>query len=139
MLGSARITGVALAGLAVMTCAAPLRADQSPEGVLPSCDAALENIAYAFAQKERRFWNSNLQILNFAQVRETAFRPWAAEVATRRFCSAEARISDGVWRPVHFSLEAGMGHLGVSWGVQWCVVGLDRSWAYNPGCRMARP
>ena len=21
----------------------------------------------------------------------------------------------------------------------WCVVGFDRNWAYNPGCRMARP
>jgi hypothetical protein len=139
MLASVRIAGVALAGLAAMAWVAPLRADQSWGSGLPPCDAALGNIAFAFAQKEGRFWNSNLQILNFAQVRETAFRPWAAEVATRRFCSAEAQISDGVWRPVHFSLEAGMGHLGVTWGVQWCVVGLDRNWAYNPGCRMAQP
>ena len=29
--------------------------------------------------------------------------------------------------------------LGVGWGVEWCVVGLDRNWAYNPACRMARP
>jgi hypothetical protein len=29
--------------------------------------------------------------------------------------------------------------IGASWGVEWCVVGLDRNWAYNPACRMARP
>jgi len=29
--------------------------------------------------------------------------------------------------------------LGTSYGVQWCVVGLDRNWAYNPQCKMARP
>ena len=29
--------------------------------------------------------------------------------------------------------------IGSSWGVEWCVVGLDRNWAYNPACKMARP
>jgi hypothetical protein len=27
----------------------------------------------------------------------------------------------------------------MTWGVEWCVVGLDRNWAYNPRCKMARP
>ena len=22
--------------------------------------------------------------------------------------------------------------IGMTWGVEWCVVGLDRNWAYNP-------
>jgi hypothetical protein len=29
--------------------------------------------------------------------------------------------------------------IGATWGVTWCVVGLDRNWAYNPDCRMAMP
>ena len=29
--------------------------------------------------------------------------------------------------------------IGASYGVEWCVVGLDRNWAYNPRCRWARP
>jgi hypothetical protein len=29
--------------------------------------------------------------------------------------------------------------IGMSWGVEWCVAGTDRNWAYNPGCEMARP
>jgi hypothetical protein len=29
--------------------------------------------------------------------------------------------------------------VGATWGVEWCVVGLDRNWAYNPACQMARP
>jgi hypothetical protein len=28
---------------------------------------------------------------------------------------------------------------GASWGVEWCIVGLDRNWSYNPACKMARP
>jgi len=27
----------------------------------------------------------------------------------------------------------------MTWGVEWCVVGLDRNWAYNPTCKMAQP
>ena len=41
--------------------------------------------------------------------------------------------------PVHYSISETGGWLGVGWGVEWCVVGLDRNWAYNPSCRMARP
>ena len=29
--------------------------------------------------------------------------------------------------------------IGMFWGVEWCVVGLDRNWAYNPACKMAKP
>ncbi|MEX0752470.1 MAG: hypothetical protein WD073_06040 [Xanthobacteraceae bacterium] len=131
--------GIALALLALSAWGSPARANKFPNWVLPSCEAALDEIAAAFREKESRFWNSNLQIVDFTQVHETAFRPWSAEVATRRFCSAEAQVSDGVSRPVYFSIEAGMGEIGATWGVQWCVVGLDRNWAYNPSCRMARP
>ena len=60
------------------------------DGVLPACEAALGKIASRFAQKEGRFWNSDLQILDFERVREIAFRPWAAGTIPRRFCSAVA-------------------------------------------------
>ena len=29
--------------------------------------------------------------------------------------------------------------IGARWGVEWCVMGLDRNWAHNPACEMARP
>jgi len=29
--------------------------------------------------------------------------------------------------------------IGANWGVQWCVVGIDRNWAYNPECKAAGP
>lgn len=45
-------------------------------------------------------------------------------------------LNDGKVRVVHFSIieDGGFGQ-----GVEWCVVGLDRDWAYNPACRAARP
>jgi hypothetical protein len=111
------------------------------DGVLPPCDAppALGVIQDRFATKEGRFWNSDLKIVQFERVRETAFRPWAADTIPRRYCSGVVLTSDGVRRPLHYSIGEGTGMIGASWGVEWCVVGADRNWAFNPQCRMARP
>ncbi len=109
------------------------------DGVLPPCEAALDKIASRFAQKEGRFWNSDLQILDFERVREIAARPWASGTIPRRFCSAVALVSDGRKHRVDYWIGEDTGMLGASWGVEWCVVGLDRNWAYNPACKMARP
>jgi hypothetical protein len=109
------------------------------DGVLPPCEAALDTIASRFAQKEGRFWNSDLSIVGFDRIRETAFRPWAPETIPRRFCTAVAMVSDGRQHAVHYSIGEDTGIIGQTWGVEWCVVGLDRNWAYNPACKMARP
>jgi hypothetical protein len=109
------------------------------DGVLPPCEAALGTIASRFAQKEGQFWNSDLQILDFERVRETAFRPWARGTIPRRFCSAVALVSDGRKHRVSYWIGEDTGMIGMTWGVEWCVVGLDRNWAYNPACKMARP
>lgn len=109
------------------------------DGVLPPCEAGLGKIAWRFAQKESRFWNSSLQILDFEKVRETAYSPWALGTIPRRFCQATALVSDGHKRAVYYSIIEDAGMIGASWGVDWCVVGLDRNWAYNPRCKMARP
>jgi hypothetical protein len=111
------------------------------DGVVPPCtySNALDRIATRFAEKEGRFWNSDLTIVGFTDVRETAFRPWAPQTIPRRFCSAMALVSDGLKHPVHYSIAEDTGMIGQMWGVEWCVVGLDRNWAYNPACKMARP
>jgi hypothetical protein len=111
------------------------------DGVLPPCDSgeALGKISSRFAQKEGTFWNSSLTIQGFEKVRETAFRPWAVDSIPRRFCSAIALVSDGLRHPIHYSIGEDTGIIGATWGVEWCVVGLDRNWAFNPSCKMARP
>lgn len=109
------------------------------DGALPPCEAGLNWISVRFNQKEQIYWNSNLHVVDFQEVKEIAFRPWAANVIPRRFCTAKALVSDGVWRPVHYSIGEDTGFVGHTWGVEFCVVGLDRNWAYNPRCKMARP
>jgi hypothetical protein len=109
------------------------------DGLLPACDAALGTIASRFAQKESRFWNSDLQILGFERVREIAYSPWAPGTIPRRFCTAVASVSDGRKHAVNYWIGEDTGIIGTTWGVEWCVVGLDRNWAYNPRCKMAQP
>ena len=109
------------------------------DGYLPGCDAVLSTIAFRFAQKESRFWNSSLQLVAFEQVRETPHRAWAENTIPRRFCSAVAHVNDGSKHPVYYWIGEDTGMIGMKWGVEWCVVGLDRNWAYNPNCKMAKP
>ena len=113
------------------------------DAVVPLCEdpAALGKIQSRFADKEGHFWQSNLQVVDFERVHEIAFRPWAAAPDTipRRFCGAVALVSDGKKRPVYYSIIEDAGMISMTWGVEWCVVGLDRNWAYNPTCKMAQP
>jgi hypothetical protein len=111
------------------------------DSVVPSCDTpwALSTIQSRFGTKEGLYWNSSLQITDFDRVREVAFRPWANGTIPRRFCTARVLVSDGRWRPVHYSIIEDGGMIGANFGVEWCVVGVDRNWAYNPACKMAKP
>ena len=108
---------------------------------MPSCDAwfPLNEIRSRFGTKEGRFWNSDLKVLDFNDIRETAVRPWAEGTIPRRFCTGRVLISDGIWRELHYSIIEDGGMIGKTWGVQWCVVGIDRNWAYAPACQMAQP
>jgi hypothetical protein len=109
------------------------------DGDLPACEAGLSTIASRFATKESRFWNSSLEIVDFERVRQVAYRPWAEGTIPRRFCTAVARVTDGKKRVVNYWIGEDTSEIGWSWGVEFCVVGLDRSWAYNPRCKMALP
>jgi len=109
------------------------------DGNLAPCEQALSTISSQFQEKESKFWNSALVITGFGRIQETAFRPWQSDNIPRRYCSGEVMISDGKMRTVHYSIIEDGGFAGFGQGVEWCVAGLDRNWAYGPGCRAARP
>jgi hypothetical protein len=108
---------------------------------VPLCDehGPLDKIVARFATKEGRFWNSALTIVGFEKIREVAWEPWSSSTIPRRYCTAAVLVSDGKWRQISYSIIEDGGMISASYGVEWCVAGLDRDWAYNPGCRAARP
>src|SRR5262249_34999932 len=114
------------------------------DAVVPLCDtpSMLSKIQFRFAQKEGRFWKSDLTILGFERIREISFRPGGPgppDAIPRRFSPGTALASEGKPRTIHYSISEDTGMIGVNWGVEWCVVGLDRNWAYTPACKQALP
>src|SRR5690349_6307201 len=109
------------------------------EGRVAPCESALSTITSQFHEKESNFWNSALRITAYGRIHEVAFRPWQSDNIPRRYCSGEVMLNDGKLRHVHFSIIEDGGFSGVLQGVEWCVTGLDRNWAYNPACKAAGP
>ena len=111
------------------------------EAQMPLCDDfwVTNRIQSRFSEKEGQFWNSPLQLSAIEEIKETALRPWHYAAIPRRFCKGIATVSDGSRRPIYYSVGEDTGEIGAFWGVEWCVVGLDRNWAYNPTCKMAKP
>ncbi len=110
-------------------------------GALPSCaDPGVQaRIQSSFASREREYWSSGLELSSFTHYRELGYRSWGPEFVPRRFCGAEAYTSDGRRRGVYWLVADSQGFAGVGTGVEWCVTGLDRSYAFAPNCKMARP
>jgi hypothetical protein len=108
---------------------------------LPQCEyhAALDRIIRDFHAKEIRFWNSELRIVGFENIHEIDTMPWAAQSIPRRFCGGTAVISDSSKHSIYYSIGEDTGMIGIDWGVNFCVVGLDRDLAYGPACRAAQP
>jgi hypothetical protein len=109
------------------------------DGRIKPCEAALGTITSQFQEKESTFWNSKLEISAYSQIHEIAFRPWQSDDQPRRYCAGDVLLNDGKKRAVYYSIIEDGGFAGYGQGVEWCVTGLDRNWAYNPECRAARP
>jgi hypothetical protein len=109
------------------------------EGRIKPCEAALGTITYMFQEKEKTFWNSDLIITGYGNIHEIAFRPWQSDNIPRRYCGGDVMTSDGRLRKVTFSIIEDGGFSGYDQGVEWCVTGVDRNWAYNPLCKAAGP
>jgi hypothetical protein len=108
---------------------------------IPACHdpLVLYQISSRFASTEFRFWNSSLSIVSFERLREEAWRPWGLDFIPRRFCSGLVNVSDGTKRRIDYSIREDLGFIGVSWGTEWCIAGLDRQYAYAPHCKQAQP
>ncbi len=111
-------------------------------GRLPGCEdpEVTSRIQYRFAETENEYWHSGLAILAYRDVGEIGYRTNGADYIPRRYCMADALMSDQKWRTVSYSIGEDFGIIGLwNFGVEWCVAGLDREKAYAPNCKMARP
>ncbi len=115
--------------------------DQPYSGLLKACDdpAPLGYIRGAFAGREIEYWHSGLTIVGFDDVHEIGFRSNGLDYIPRRYCQAQALMSDNRVRSVSYQITEAGGSIGFSDNVVWCVVGLDRNNAFAPACKEAQP
>lgn len=106
-------------------------------GEVVSCasESVTARIRYRFARTERRFWNSDAEIVALDQVREAAYRPNGLDLIPRRYCKAVAVMHDNRRLNLHYAIIEGTGFSGVGEGVQFCLEGYDRNQLAQPGCR----
>jgi len=110
-------------------------------GALPACDdpGVLGLISDRFAQTESEYWNSSIRLVGYDRVSELGYRANGVAFIPRRYCIARSVDGDGKFRAVIYDIGEDLGIIGMGYGVEWCVVGLDREFAYAPACRVLRP
>lgn len=108
---------------------------------LPTCGdpTVLATISTRFTETGEKFWGSDLTIVEYANIKPVAWRPWGLDTIPRRYCTAQVTVSDGRHTRIDYSVREDLDFFGNGFGIEWCVLGLDRNLAYSPSCRMARP
>jgi hypothetical protein len=116
---------------------------------VPLCDdpGVLSTITGRFDATENEYWGGVHAIDGYERVREIGFRSTSIDYIPRRYCVGRAVLVDPRATPpaplkprtVVYSVGASEGIIGMGWGVEWCVVGLDRMHAYEPACLTLRP
>jgi hypothetical protein len=109
------------------------------DGRVAECERALSTIRLRIPGEGGQVLEFGADDHGFGRIHETAFRPWQSDNIPRRYCSGEVMLSDGKMRSVHYSIIEDGGFAGFGQGVEWCVTGLDRNWAYSPALQAARP
>lgn len=107
----------------------------------PACDAPQvhNRIAVRFDKAEAIYWHTGVRMALITDPRETTFRDWEPSIIATRYCTATAYLTDGTRYKLVYWLRSEQGFAGVSWGVQFCLVGRDRNMSYAPHCRMLKP
>jgi hypothetical protein len=124
----------ALCASPAWSAGAAAKDNRAPAGYpAPRCNdpVVYERIA---AEYRSRHWASGFAAVGI-RATEASWQSWPQHLIPRRFCQGTIQALSGAERPIYYAIIAD----GLSYELQWCVVGLDRAWPYDPRCRLARP
>ena len=110
-------------------------------GNIDLCDDPhiLGRIQGVFRTTQNAYWKEDLQITDLDRVREISLRGNGTEYIPKRYCIARGHFSNNSLHTVIYDIEEGMGIIGFGDGVEYCVIGLDREFAFSPACSSLRP
>lgn len=110
-------------------------------GFIPACDdpRVLDRITYPFKQRESEDWDSKLEIRGYDHIVQQGYRSAGRDHIPRRYCTAVASLNNARRHSVVYWVGENTDYAGYDYGVEWCIVGLDRNLSFGPDCRAARP
>jgi hypothetical protein len=98
----------------------------------------LARVVEQFNETENTYWNGRQRMTGIVHARGQGLHPRRDGKIARRWCGGTATFADGRQRRVVIELAADAGFVGVGYGLAFCVVGLPRSWTFQPACRVLR-
>ncbi|MEN0088408.1 MAG: hypothetical protein AAF737_08245 [Pseudomonadota bacterium] len=121
-----------------------LRTD--PSLPLPGCEdkRVLKKITKRFNWAERNTWHRGFEINTLGHPQQKGIDTREDELSDFplvpvRYCEVTAQMTNGQNYSMHYIIEAKTGFVGVSWGTEFCVHGLDPWRVYDGRCRVAHP
>lgn len=110
------------------------------DGQIAACDdqSVIAAIHERF-QISENYWSSGLSMQGFDKIKEIGYRTDGYDFIPRRYCEARVAFNDRKYRRVAYWIGQSQGFAGYGFGVEWCVVGLDRDSAFGEACRTAGP
>jgi len=129
---------IGFAAFAIMT--APASANWW-RGALPGCSEpqVLAKVQRKIAYGAPRVLGYNLAIETFDGITQDDVKAHGRSLIDRRYCSAQAWLSNGTTSEVIYLIEAAQGFASMGWKVQSCLPAYDPWRVYDAWCRSIRP
>ena len=145
---SALAIGLAVSSLVAQAIATQARPIEPAErrllpftGQVAACDdsSVISAIRERFQIRESHNWSSGLKLLGVDRIADKGYRTDGYDLIPRRYCEARVAFNDQKFRHMIYWIGESQGFAGYGFGVEWCIQGLDRNYAFGPACQAARP
>lgn len=128
------------ANLAIAADPSPLMVVSAPPMLETACNdaGALDHIVGRFAWAERTQWRRGFVIETIENPRPSG-HPFAEPgLVLRDYCMADSVMTNGIASPVYYTIEHGLGFVGLGRNVDFCLPGLDPWRVHDGDCRTVR-
>jgi len=118
-----------------------VRPPVAPYGQPTICsdNGVLATIDHRFDYTDRHLLHAGLDVIDFSNMRETAWRPSdETHLIERHYCVANVVMNDNRPHTVFYLIEGTMGYAGIGDNVEYCIVGLDPWHVYGADCDSVR-
>lgn len=107
---------------------------------IPTCeDSSVKNAVKRQIAAAIPLYYDDRRIDDMLKIRQSGYWVGRPSPLARRYCHAQAILSDGSHQTLYYQVTEHSGFLGLSWGVDACLQGLDRWRVFDGNCRRVRP